>query len=392
MLPNDRNIRIGFVGVGNISGIYLENITKNFKEIEIIGVCDLVREKAERAVKQYNIPKLYNDMYELFADPEVDIVLNITRPYEHYEVSKAALEAGKPVYSEKPLAATLEEGKALLELAKEKGLALGGAPDTFLGAGIQGAKKLLADGLIGDVIGGALHMICHGHETWHPDPAFYYDKIGGGPMLDMGPYYVTAAVNLIGPVQAVTGFTKSTYPTRLITSQPLNGTVIDVGCPTYYQGVLKFVNGAILSIIMTFDVYGLPNKECIELYGTKGSMTVPDPNGFGGGYTVATAGTESLKSAINGADVKMHYPAKISNPVKAYSQNSRALGLADMAKALQTGRDARASVNLTYHVLEVLSAMETASAEGKTVIIESAKDFKQPAPLPLDQEQWVLGS
>ena len=130
-------VKIGFVGCGAISGIYLENITKRFKEIEIIGVCDLIPERAENAVKKYNIPKLYKDMYELFADPEVDIVLNITRPYEHFDVTMAALNAGKHVYSEKPLAASLPEGKKIMALAKEKGLWVGGAPDTFLGAGIQ---------------------------------------------------------------------------------------------------------------------------------------------------------------------------------------------------------------------------------------------------------------
>ena len=215
-----------------------------FKEIEVIGVCDLIRERAEKAVKQYNIPKLYNDMYELFADPEVDIVLNITRPDEHYAVTRAALEAGKHVYSEKPLAATLEDGKKLVALAKEKGLLLGGAPDTFLGAGIQTCRKLIDDGVIGDVIGGAGFMIRHGHETWHPDPEFYY-KRGGGPMLDMGPYYVTALVNLICNVEAVSSMTRITFPERKITSQPKNGEVIHVDVPTLVAGAMRFTNGAI---------------------------------------------------------------------------------------------------------------------------------------------------
>ena len=202
-----KKVGIGFVGCGAISGIYLQNITNLFKEIEIVGVCDLIRERAENAVKNYNIPKLYNDMYELFADPDVDIVLNITRPYEHYEVTKAALNAGKHVYSEKPLAASLAEGKELVALAKEKGLMLGGAPDTYLGAGIQTCRKLIDEGKIGEPIGCAGFMICHGHETWHPDPEFYY-KYGGGPMMDMGPYYLTAMINLVGSVESVSAMTK----------------------------------------------------------------------------------------------------------------------------------------------------------------------------------------
>ena len=215
------------IGVGCISGIYLDNITKVFKEIELIGVCDLVRERAENAQKNYGVPKIYETMHDAFADPEVDIVLNLTRPYEHFEVTKAALEAGKHVYSEKPLGASLEEGIQLRALAEEKGLMLGGAPDTFLGAGIQTCRRLIDDGFIGQPIGSAAYMIGSGHESWHPDPEFYY-KYGGGPMFDMGPYYLTAMINLLGGVSEVMSASKITFPQRIITSQPLAGTVIDV--------------------------------------------------------------------------------------------------------------------------------------------------------------------
>ena len=168
------SVNIAMIGVGAISGIYLKNITGTFKEIKLIGVCDLVRERAEKAQREYSVPKLYETMYDAFADPEVDIVLNLTRPYEHYGVTKAALEAGKHVYSEKPLAADWDEGRELVALAEAKGLMLGGAPDTFMGAGIQTCRKLIDEGAIGKVIGTAAFMICHGHETWHPDPEFYY--------------------------------------------------------------------------------------------------------------------------------------------------------------------------------------------------------------------------
>ena len=196
--------KIGIVGIGCISGIYLENITNRFRNIEVVGVCDLIRERAEAAVAKYPIPKLYEDMHELFADPEVDIVLNLTRPYQHYDVSKAALLAGKHVYSEKPLGASFEEGLELVKLAEERGLWIGGAPDTFLGAGIQTCRKLIDEGAIGDVVGATAFMTGHGPESWHPDPAFFY-KFGGGPMMDMGPYYVTALVNLLGAVKRVGG-------------------------------------------------------------------------------------------------------------------------------------------------------------------------------------------
>ena len=178
-------------------------------------------------------PVIYTDMYEAFNDPEVEVILNLTRPYEHYEVTKQALLHGKHVYSEKPLAVDMEEAAELVAIAEEKGLRLGGAPDTFMGAGVQTARKLIDDGYIGDIVGATCAMVCHGHETWHPDPEFYY-KRGGGPMLDMGPYYITALVQLLGEAKAVTGMTRKTFEKRVITSAPHNGEIIDVEEEPYY--------------------------------------------------------------------------------------------------------------------------------------------------------------
>ncbi len=359
--------KIGFVGVGNISGIYFENITKRFTDLEIAGICDLIPEKAERAAKKYGIKKIYKDMHELFADPQVDIVLNITRPYEHYDVSLAALQAGKHVYCEKPLAVTIEEGKALTQLAKEKNLYLGGAPDTFLGAGIQTSRALIEQGAIGRPIGAAAFMICHGHETWHPDPEFYY-KRGGGPMFDMGPYYLTALVNLLGPVESVCGMTNISFPQRTITSEPLNGTVIDVDVPTHITASLRFASGAVGTIFTTFDVH-YTNGARLEVYGSDGTLTVPDPNGFSGDIGLLGAGKRRYK--------KQGYQFR-------YENNSRALGLADMAKAIQSGRQARANSDMTYHVLEIMCAIHTAAKEKREVKIESTFALQplMPADLP----------
>jgi len=189
--------KVALIGVGDISGIYLDNLTRYFKQVEVIGVCDSIREKAEQAQKKYGIPKVYETLQEACGDGEVEIIVNLTRPYEHFAVTKAALEAGKHVYTEKPLAATKEEGEQLVNLARERGLSIGGAPDTFLGASIQTCRKLIDAGFIGEPIGFTASMICRGHESWHPSPEFYY-KFGGGPLLDMGPYYLTALVNLLG--------------------------------------------------------------------------------------------------------------------------------------------------------------------------------------------------
>ena len=349
-----KKIGIGFVGVGSISGIYLENLTKMFKEVEIVGVCDLIRERAQKAVDNYPIPKLYNDMYELFADPDVDIVLNITRPYQHFEVTKAALLAGKHVYSEKPLGATLEEGLELVKLAEEKGLMLGGAPDTFMGAGIQTCRKLIDDGYIGKPLGATAHMVCHGHESWHPDPEFYY-KHGGGPMMDMGPYYITALVNLLGGVKAVTGMTKSTFDKRLITSEPHNGEIIDVDVPTHVNGIMEFESGVIGTIMTTFDVYYKQGAK-IEIYGTEGTLLVPDPNGFGGPIQLLRPEDGEFR------DIPLCFD---------YPTNSRGLGLADMAKALQTGREFRANYHQTLHVLEILESFRKSSDSRSFVELET---------------------
>jgi len=376
---------IGFVGVGDISGIYLRNITQKFHELEIVGVCDLVREKAQRAVDEYGV-KLYEGMYALFADPAVEIVLNITRPNEHYGVTKAALLAGKHVYCEKPLAATLEQGRELVALAQEKGLMLCGAPDTFLGAGVQGARRLIEEGVIGAPVGAAAHMICHGHETWHPDPEFYYQAPGGGPMLDMGPYYVTALTQMLGPVRSVMGMTKITYPTRTITSQRLYGTVIDVTAPTHYIALLRFASGAVATLITTFDAYSMPGVNNIEIYGAKGNMIVPDPNGFGGEIQIKIGEKNSPDAEENWGHGEW---IPIDSPYDVYTENSRALGLADMAKAITTGRAPRASAALqTLHVLEVLTAIHRSSAEGREIAIEAP--FEAQKPLPLTAEEGIL--
>lgn len=358
-----KKVKIGFVGVGAISGIYLENITNLFREIEIIGVCDLIRERAEAAVEKYHIPKLYNDMYELFADPEVDIVLNITRPYEHCDVTMAALHAGKHVYSEKPLAASLEEGREIMALAAEKGLMLGGAPDTFLGSGIQTCRKLIEDGYIGTPVGAAGFMICHGHETWHPDPDFYY-QYGGGPLFDMGPYYLTALVNLLGPVAAVSAMTGTSFPTRTITSTPHFGETIAVHTPTYITGNLRFASGAIGTLFTTFDVH-YPSQARLEVYGSEGTLYVPDPNGFGGPVKLFRPEQGSVM------EMPLCYP---------YPGNSRALGLADMAKALSSrdGKWFRANCRQTFHILEIMEGILTSGKHRREIEIESRFEKMPP--------------
>ncbi|MBO4406756.1 MAG: Gfo/Idh/MocA family oxidoreductase [Clostridia bacterium] len=368
-------INVAMIGVGAISGIYLENISKTFREIRLVGLCDKIPERAEAGLSKLQamidegvgieLPKNYRDMYEAFADPEVDVVLNLTRPYEHYEVTRAALLAGKHVYSEKPLAVDMDEARELVRIAREKGLRLGGAPDTFMGAGIQTCRKLIDDGAIGKVVGGTLSMICRGHETWHPDPEFYY-KRGGGPMLDMGPYYVTALVHLLGEAEGVSALTSRTFPERTITSAPHYGEKITVDVDTHLSGNILFRNGAIVSLFTTFDVY-YTNQARFELYGTEGTLVVPDPNTFGGPVLLyrpedaapAPAADPGLRKIVIDP-----YPGYRELPLMFdYRENSRALGLADMTKAIEEGREHRADYRQQLHVLDILTAFEKSSRE-----------------------------
>ena len=354
--------KIGIAGIGNISGIYLNNLTGIFgKRLKFIAAADIIFERAEKAAAKFNV-KAYTSHAEMIKDHEVDIVLNITQPEFHYMVALDSVKAGKHVYNEKPLCAERDGALELLTLASEKKLKVGGAPDTFLGAGIQTCIKLLDDGWIGKPVAATAFMACHGHEHWHPDPGFYY-KSGGGPMFDMGPYYLTTLVSLLGPVTRVCGSAKMSHKTRTITSEPLNGTVIDVEVPTHIAGVLDFACGAVGTVITSFDVYShtLP---CIEIYGTEGSLRVPDPNTFGGPVYVRRLRDEEW------SPVPM---------LKNYPTNSRGLGLVDMAEAITQNRPHRASGELAYHILDIMHGIHDSSASGKYYKIKGK--CKQPIPL-----------
>ena len=393
-------VNVAMIGCGAISGIYLKNLTHTFREVRLYGVCDLYPAAAEKARKyvedaiaegaQAEPPKVYQTMDEAFADPEVQVILNLTRPYEHYNVTKAALNAGKHVYSEKPLAVDMAEADELVALALKNGLYLGGAPDTFMGAGIQTSRKLIDDGVIGDIIGANVSMICHGHETWHPDPAFYY-KRGGGPMMDMGPYYVTALVNLLGEAKGLIGMTKKSFDKRIITSKPHYGEVIDVDIDTHLTGNILFASGAIASIFTTFDVH-YTNQARFEVYGTKGTLVVPDPNTFGGPILLYRPEDFVRGPAVDPALRKMDlnpYPHYKEIPLMFdYRENSRGLGLADMCKAIEDARPWRANYRQQHHVLEILTGFSKASRAGK--FLELKTKYTRPAPMENNPMHGIL--
>jgi predicted dehydrogenase len=352
-------VGIGIIGCGNISGAYLKAMA-SFPILDIRGVADLNRALADAKAAEFNVPAKNID--ELFADPKIEIIVNLTVPKAHVAVGLQALDAGKHTYSEKPLGINFAEGKKLAEAAKAKNLRIGAAPDTFLGGGHQTARTLVDSGVIGQPVGGTATFMCPGHERWHQNQAFYYE-VGGGPMLDMGPYYITDLVNLFGPVAQVAGFAVAPRKERVITSEPRNGEKIPVHVPTHVAGVMAFANGAVVQIGMSFDVAGHKHVP-LEVYGTEGTLIVPDPNHFGGEVQFFKKGgsfeTQELTSPY--AD-----------------GNYRSIGVADLAHAIRSNRPHRANGSLALHVLEVMEAFHTASESGRTVTITTATE--RPAPL-----------
>ncbi|MBO5223678.1 MAG: Gfo/Idh/MocA family oxidoreductase [Clostridia bacterium] len=347
-------MKIGIIGCGNISGIYLKNLSTLFKNTEIYAVSDLDPTKAENAKNTYNIPHIMT-VDEMLECREIELILNITTPPFHYSICKQILLANKHAYVEKPLSLTYAQGKELIELAEQKGLYFGCAPDTFLGAGIQTCKKLIDEGRIGNVIGGEGFMMCRGHESWHPAPEFYYD-VGGGPLFDMGPYYLTALVTLLGKVKSVFAYASKSFTERTITSAPKYGTKIPVKVDTHIVGLLKFECGATITLTTSFDVlkHTMPN---IELYGTEGSLLVPDPNTFGGPVKISTVANKEF------TDVKLISP---------YSANSRGIGLSETIVAIGENRLNNASGKLALHVLEIMESFITSSNEHREITLESS--------------------
>ena len=360
-----KRVRVAVIGCGCISGIYLKNLTGRFADtVEVAAVCDLIPERALAAQKEYGVPKAVFTDEEIMADPTIEAILNITPPLEHAKVNLMALRAGKHAYCEKPLACTLEDGKAQAKEAEKRGLLLGGAPDTFLGGGLQTCKKLIRDGWIGDIVAVSAQMLGHGPESWHPDPEFFY-KFGAGPLFDMGPYYVTALCNLVGPVAAVTASTRASYPRRVIGSEPKKGQVIEVEVNTHCAGVLDFACGAVGTLTTSFDVWSDRNLQPITVYGSRGTLRVPDPNTFGGPIDILLPGAEGWQS------VPVLYPN---------TENSRGLGFTDFCRCVREGGEPLASWRQTIHVLETMCAFDLSSREGRRVEIAS----RSPERAPLD--------
>lgn len=360
--------RLGIIGCGNISRRYATGMAR-FRELQIVGCADLVQELADRLARDACI-RAYSSIEELLADPSIDIVVNITPPGAHLEVTLAALGAGKHVYVEKPIALDLASAQQMRAAAAEAGRRIGSAPDTFLGSAGQTARAAIDAGLIGKPLGASASIAHSKAEAWHPNPTFLF-KPGGGPLLDLGPYYITGLVNLLGPVVEISGFTRIGAPERIVTAPNRGVDRIGVEVPTHAVAVGRFASGALLSLQASFDVWDTEHPP-IEVYGTRGMLSVPDPNTFDG----------DVRIRLHGNDWRVLDPViPPTGPMEESVQLLRGLGVADLAAAV-AGLPHRASAELAEHVLEVLEAIQLSSDSGTTVRLATTVERPAPAPPP----------
>ncbi|WP_134499222.1 Gfo/Idh/MocA family protein [Microvirga pakistanensis] len=370
-------LNVGIVGCGNISGIYLQNILA-YRGLSLRACADMRPEVAQAQAGRHEIEALSVDA--LLGRDDIDLVVNLTIPSAHFGVSLAALSAGKHVFSEKPLAVDFEQGRRLVDEAEARGLHLGCAPDTFLGAGGRLARQLIDGGAVGRILSGTAFLMSHGMEHWHPDPEFFF-KPGGGPILDMAPYYLSTLVNLIGPVKRVVSMSSIGFPERIVTTEtsPRKGERIAVETPTHVMALLEFASGAQVTFCMSWDVWkhGHP---AIELYGTEGSLRVPDPNFFGGDVEITERGGDW--QVRNSGEMPLGAPNWRSPnwaPEVPSKANYRALGLADLASAVLQGTPHRSSGRLGLHVLEIMHSILEGAATGQPKAITTT--LERPAAL-----------
>lgn len=356
-------MKLGIIGCGHISQKYFDG-AKNARNLKIVACADLKIESARARATEHGCRAC--TVEELLADTEVELVINLTIPLAHIEIGLACIEAGKHVYSEKPFAVDLQSGRQLIAAANEKNLRVGCAPDTFLFGSSQTSRKLIDDGWIGKPIGGIANMITRGHESWHPNPSFYYD-LGGGPMMDMGPYYLHALVNFLGPIQSVSGYARKSFEERIATSEAAFGQSIPVKVPTHYAGAIEFQSGAIVMITMSFDVAGA-NQSPLQIFGSEGTLFAGDPNQF------------NAPPEISRRD------RTIESLPQMHARNARIIGVIDMVNAIRNQRPHRANGENALHVLEAMLAFEESERTGARIEITSPA--KQPLPLPTDLPEW----
>lgn len=353
-------VKVGIIGCGNIAPAYMRGCGA-FPILEMVACADIDMERTKAFAAQYDLTPY--TVEGILADPDIQIVINLTVPSVHAEVSLTVIEAGKHVYTEKPLATTRADGKKVIEAAAEAKLRVGSAPDTFLGGGGQTCRKLIEDGWIGEPVAATAFMMSHGPESWHPNPDFYY-QFGGGPLFDMGPYYLTALINLLGPVERVGAATRKSFPERIATSELHYGRRLPVEINTHTSAVLNFASGPVGTAVLSFDIWAhsLPR---IEIYGSEGTINVPDPNTFHGPVKVWRIDEREWREM----------------PLTHSKDVGRGIGVADMAYGILSGRPHRANGDIAYHVLDIMESFDESSEADKYVKVESQP--VKPAPLPV---------
>lgn len=361
-------LNVGIIGVGKISEQYFASLP-HLPGLKLVAVADIAEDRAREVAAEHSVAALSVDA--LLEDPSIDAVINLTIPAAHVEVGTRALRAGKHVFAEKPLGLTVAEATPYLDLADELGLRVGSAPDTVLGTGVQTARQALDDGIIGTPVAAQVHWSAPGHERWHPSPLFYYQP-GGGPLFDMGPYYLTSLVSLFGPVVRVSGVATRSSRERVVETGPLQGTPIPVDIDTHVSAILEHTSGVTSTVTVSFEVWAT-RSPLFEVYGTEGTLAVPDPNTFAGPVEVSTRDEPEWHEV----------------PVSAgYAEAGRGFGLADMARAIETDRPHRASGRLAFHVLEIMESIVVSSAERRFVELTSTVERPEPVPLGATPSTW----
>jgi predicted dehydrogenase len=379
--------RIGVLGLGDISDVYISNL-QQYPIVEVTACAARNLERAQAKARKHGIPKVYATGAELCADPDIDIILNLTTPAVHGQLNLLALEAGKHLYTEKPLAPTLKEAKRIMEEAERRNLSVGSAPDTWMGGRLQTCRSLIDEGTIGSVIAASAFVVSHGHEWHHPNPDFFYQP-GGGPLLDIGPYYITALISLLGPAVRCSAMAARGFSSRTIETLPRRGEKIDVEVDTHITGTIEFAGGAVVTLIASFDVWDseLPR---MEFYGTKGTVCLRDidpldgPNLFGGPVLLRTRENYRWQTLPRPQELPpwTEVPTVHRFNELSHRKNSRGIGLVDMAYALKNGRKPRSSGAMAYHALEIMEGMLVSAETGSMYRISST--FDRPEPVPTD--------
>jgi len=362
-------MRVGIVGCGTISAAYLRGC-RTFDVLDVVAVADLDRSRAEARAAEFGVLRVL-EVDELLRDPAVELVLNLTVPAAHAVLSLAAIDAGKHVYVEKPLALDREEGRRVVQAADRAGVQVGCAPDTFLGGGLQTCRDAIDAGVIGRPLSATAYMLSRGPESWHPDPGFLYEP-GAGPLFDMGPYYLTALVSLLGPVAKVAGSATIGIEERTVGSGPRAGTTFRPSTPTHVTGLLTFASGVVATLTTSFEVVASEHPR-LEIHGTEGTLSLPDPNRFGGPVRLRTVGDDGWR------ELPLTH---------GRTDDRRGLGAADLAHAVRAGRPARAGATQALHVLDVMQTILEAAVSDRTLRVESR--VERPAPLDPGLPDGVL--